>query len=132
VTAELVRRFVTEVWNAEREQTAYEIVDSTCPGLDGTGPDATLAWHRDRRASFPDLRYEIVDLVDGGDTCAVRWRATGTQRGAFGPVPATDRTVTYNGASFIRVAGGRIVDIWSVNELFQLLQQLGVRVDPPA
>jgi predicted ester cyclase len=127
--SELVRRFVTEVWNADREQTAYEIVDPTCPGLNGTGPEATLAWHRDRRTSFPDLRYEIVDLVDGGDTCAVRWRATGTHRGQFGPVPATDRTVTYNGASFIRVAGGRIVDIWSVNELFQLLQQLGVRVE---
>jgi hypothetical protein len=40
--------------------------------------------------------------------------------------------VSYSGASFLRFdETGRIVDVWSVNELFQVLQQLGVEMLPP-
>ncbi|MGV9980378.1 ester cyclase [Micromonospora wenchangensis] len=63
---------------------------------------------------------------------ALRWRAAGTQAGQFGPVPPTGQVVSYSGATFLRFdAAGRIVDVWSVNELFQLLQQLGVEMLPP-
>ncbi|MEU5948192.1 ester cyclase [Micromonospora sp. NPDC047465] len=127
------RRFVADVWNAAREESAYELVAPECPGLGGAGPEATLAWHRERRAAFPDLRYKIVDLVAAGNRVAVHWRAAGTQVGRFGPVPPTGQVVSYSGASFLRFDdAGRIVDVWSCNELFQLLQQLGVEMLPPA
>jgi hypothetical protein len=127
-----VRRFVADVWNGEREESAHELVSPECPGLGGTGPAATIAWHRDRRDSFPDLRYKIVDLVVAADRAALRWRAAGTQAGAFGPVPPTNQVVSYSGATFLRFdAEGRIGDVWSVTELFGLLQQLGVQVTPP-
>ncbi|MFG1660495.1 ester cyclase [Micromonospora chersina] len=126
------RRFIADVWNAGREESAYDLVAEDCPGLGGTGPEAALAWHRDRRASFPDLRYKIVEVVAGGDRVAVHWRAAGTQAGQFGPVAPTGRVVSYSGASFLRFdETGRIVDVWSVNELFQVLQQLGVEMLPP-
>ena len=128
-----VRRFVTDVWNGEREESAYELIADECPGMGGTGPEATLAWHRDRRAAFPDQHYEIVDLVVSGDRAAFRWRGSGTQRGQFGPIPPTGRKVEYSGATFIRFnADGKIADVWSVNELFQVCQQLGVQMTPPA
>lgn len=91
-----------------------------------------LAWHRDRRAAFPDLRYKIVELVAAGDRVAVHWRAAGTQAGSFGLVPATGQVVSFSGASFLRFdEEGRIADVWSCHELFQLLQQLGVEMLPP-
>ena len=130
--SEAVRRFVEDVWNANREESVYGLVAATCPGLGGSGPAAVLAWHRDRRAAFPDLRYEIIDLV-GEERVALRWRATGTQRGPFGPVPPTGRAVAYEGATFLGFdADGRIAEVWSVNDLFGVLQQLGVTVTPPS
>lgn len=127
------RRFIADVWNAAREESAYELVAPECPGLGGAGPEATLAWHRERRAAFPDLRYKIVDVVAAGNRVAVHWRAAGTQVGRFGPVPPTGQVVSYSGASFLRFDdAGRIADVWSCNELFQLLQQLGVEMLPPA
>ncbi|MGC1209970.1 MAG: ester cyclase [Micromonospora sp.] len=126
------RRFIADVWNAGREETAYDLVAEDCPGLGGTGPAAMLAWHRDRRAAFPDLRYKVVEVVAAGDRVAVHWRAAGTQAGQFGPVPPTGQVVSYSGATFLRFdETGRIEDVWSVNELFQLLQQLGVEMLPP-
>ncbi|TYC06971.1 ester cyclase [Micromonospora sp. WP24] len=131
-TEAAARRLIADVWNAGREESAYELIAPECPGLGGTGPEATLAWHRERRAAFPDLRYKIVDLVADGDRAAVHWRAAGTQVGQFGPVPPTGRVASYSGASFLRFdTNGRIVDVWSVNELFQVLQQLGVEMIPP-
>jgi ketosteroid isomerase-like protein len=35
------------------------------------------------RAAFPDLRYDIEDLVAEGDTVVARWRMTGTHEGAL-------------------------------------------------
>jgi len=131
--AEVSRRFVADVWNGAREDSAAELVAASCPGLGGSGPAAVLAWHRDRRAAFPDLRYEIIAVVAEDDRVAVRWRAAGTQRGPFGPVPPTGRPVTYEGATFLRFDGDdRIADAWSVNDLFGVLQQLGVTVTPPS
>jgi predicted ester cyclase len=130
--AEVVRRFVTDVWNGERPQTAYDVVGPDLRGMDGVGPAATLAWHADRRSSFPDLIYEIGDLLADGEQVAFRWEAAGTHGGAFGPVPETGRSVRYSGATFCRVVDGKVVDVWSVNDLFGLLQQLGVEVSPPS
>ncbi|MFK3981303.1 ester cyclase [Micromonospora sp. NPDC050397] len=127
-----VRRFVTDVWHEAREDTARELVADECPGLGGSGPEAVLAWHQERRAAFPDLRYKIVDLIVSGERAALHWRAAGTQRGQFGPVPPTGQVVSYSGATFLRFdSAGKIIDVWSVNELFQLLQQLGVEMLPP-
>jgi len=124
---ELTTRLIEEVWNGAREESAYELVDARYAG----GPDGLLAWHRDRRSSFPDQRYDIEQIVVDGDTVAVRWRGRGTQTGTFGPVPPTGRTVDYHGATFLRFDEGGVVAVWSVNELFSVLQQLGVKVAPP-
>ncbi|GIF65741.1 hypothetical protein Ais01nite_37760 [Asanoa ishikariensis] len=128
-----VRRLIADVWNGANEATAYELISPDCPGLGASGPVGVLAWHHERRASFPDLRYKVVDLIVSADRAAVHWRAAGTQTGQFGPVPPTGTLVSYSGATFLRFdPEGLISDIWSVNELFQLLQQLGVEMLPPA
>jgi predicted ester cyclase len=128
---ELVRRLVAEIWNGDSDSAA-ELVHADCPGLDGTGPDAVVAWHHDRRTSFPDLRYDVVDVVVEGDRAVLRWRAEGHQEGPFGPVPATGRPVAYDGATFVTVRDGLVADVWSVNDLFGLVTQLGATVVPPA
>jgi predicted ester cyclase len=128
-----VRRLIAEVWNGERDESAYELVAPECPGLGSNGPKGVLAFHRDRRAAFPDQRYEIVDMLVDGDRVAVRWRGTGTQRGWFGPVPPTGNKVDYEGVTWLRFdANGHVADIWSVNEQYEVLDQLGVDFRPPA
>jgi predicted ester cyclase len=123
---------VHDVWNDLRRETAYDIVHGDLPGLDGTGPRATIAWHDDRRASFSDLTYEIIELVAQRDRVAMHWRASGHQDGPFGPIRATGKAVSYDGVTFLRVQDGLVVEIWSTNDLFGLVQQLGAELRPPA
>jgi predicted ester cyclase len=131
-TAAVATRLVDRVWNALDEAAAAELVAPHFVGDDGRkGPAGVLEWHRERRRSFPDLRYEIVTVVADDERAAVRWRASGHQSGPFGPVQPTGREVRYQGVTVLRVESGQIVELWSVNELFQLLQQLGADLVPP-
>ena len=128
-----VRRLVEHVWNDLDAAAAHELIAPGCPGLDGTGPDAVLDWHDDRRSSFPDLTYVVDDVVAGSGHAAFRWTGSGTQAGSYGPIPATNRSATWAGATFVRFdAKGRIENVWSVNDLFGLVQQLGATVVPPS
>jgi predicted ester cyclase len=44
-------------------------------------PDGYRAYFENLFAAFPDFRFEVVDVVAGGNKAAVRWRATGTFTG---------------------------------------------------
>ena len=128
----MAKRLVDEVWNSLDESAAADLVAADFVGDDGrSGPAGVLEWHRERRAAFADLRYEVVTVVADDERAAIRWQASGHQSGPFGPVRATGNPVTYQGVTLFRVAEGKIVELWSVNELFQLLQQLGADLVPP-
>jgi predicted ester cyclase len=129
-----VVRMVEELWNRRDLKVADELFPAgfdNGPGR-GPGPEFVKEWHRSTAESFPDLRYEIDQLVAGDDgNVAFRWTATGTQLGQFGPIPPTGRTATYQGAHFVFVAEGRITRLWSINGTFAKVQQLGATVVPP-
>ena len=66
--------------------------------------------------AFPDLRHEVVDVVEAGETIAVELRIDGTHAGTMhtpnGPIPPTGRRVAWESVDLVKVADGRIVS-WS-------------------
>ena len=56
--------------------------------------------------AYPDYHREIVSIVDGGDTAAVRWRMAGHAAARFGGrLPDLD----VHGCSVVAVRDGRMV-----------------------
>jgi steroid delta-isomerase-like uncharacterized protein len=90
------------------------------------GPEGVRLLLAATRAAFPDLRYDIEALIGEGDTVAVLYSWTGTHTGALSGIPATGRQVTALGAIVCRVAGGRIVEEWDVDDRLGVMQQLGL------
>jgi steroid delta-isomerase-like uncharacterized protein len=84
------------------------------------------------REAFPDLRYMIESVVAEGDRVALLYSWTGTHRGSIGGVPATGRPVHATGAIFSRLAGGKIVEQWDLDDRLGVMQQLGVLAPPAA
>ena len=130
---QLVRDLVDRVWNGGHLDEldryfapAFEHGDRTD---DLTG---LRAWHEADAATWAQTTYQIQRLVAGGDAVAVHWRATGRQIGAWGPVPPTGRTVTWDGVHFFTVRDDRIVAMWATADLFSKAQQLGVTMVPPS
>ena len=66
-------------------------------------PDGIRMYFSELFEAFPDFRLEVIDEVAGGDTTAVRWRATGTFAG-----PGTFQGFAPNGAK-ISIEGCDVV-----------------------
>ena len=55
-------------------------------------------------AAFPDLRVEIVQIISSGNFIATQTRATGTHKGTFAGIPATNKSVVVPGATSLNCA----------------------------
>ena len=76
--------------------------------------------------AFPDSRTEILHIVEDGSKVAIHWRTEGTHQGEFMDVPATGRSVTVTGASFLRFDNDKLAEEWVVWDPRDLLSALGI------
>jgi steroid delta-isomerase-like uncharacterized protein len=90
---------------------------------DGKGFIQGLA---DLYAAFPDFLAGIEDLVIDcrASKVAVRWTASGTQRGCFLGRAASGRRIRFKGIEIIRIAGGKIQERWGEWDSLELAKQL--------
>ena len=63
------------------------------------------------REAFPDVRWNIDQMVGEGDVIAVALTSTGTHRGTFWDCAPTDKKGRVTQHLFIRFEGGKIVEI---------------------
>jgi steroid delta-isomerase-like uncharacterized protein len=109
-------------------------IDALCdPGLVDHNPapdhEPTLAAFKQKvagfAASFPDIEYDLQDVVASGDTVATRWFVTGSLQQEFMGIPATGQTIRVEGMNFYRLRDGRVTDIWTQFDGVGMMQQLG-------
>ena len=132
----LVQRFVEELWNDRRMDTADEIIAPECVThqlRSGAVDDATARGPKAVRehvagwlASFPDLRFTVEQMLTQGDRIATQLFMTGTHRGTWLGMPPTGKTVQIRMFTIHRVANGKIVEDWVLVESLGFFQQLGV------
>lgn len=87
------------------------------------------------RTAFPDLHFEVHEILAEGDIVSFRSTMTGTHRGplALGPgpaIPPTGRQVTVPHMHFVRIVDGMGRDLWHVWDIPQMMRQLGVAPAP--
>jgi predicted ester cyclase len=99
------------------------------PGLPRPLPDrATFqqviaAFH----AAFPGLELTPEgEMVAEGDQVAARFRFRGTHRGELMGIPPTGNEVTITGLALYRIVGGKILQAWVEEDIYGMMQQLGV------
>ena len=132
----VVWRSIAAIWHqgqceAIEEVIAPTYIHHTSPtAVDGGpevhGPDgvrhAVTAW----RSAFPDLHFTLEDLLVEGDKVVARWTCDGTHHGVFRGIAPTGKRVTFMGMTLSRIAQGKIVEQWTVEDGVSLYQQLGI------
>ncbi|MEO8391471.1 MAG: ester cyclase [Chloroflexota bacterium] len=88
------------------------------------------------RTAFPDLHFEIHDLLADGDITAMRSTMTGTHTGTLSllpgrSLPATGRRVSVPHMHFVRVIDGKTTDLWHLWNIPMMMQQLSVIASEP-
>ena len=127
----LVRRYI-ELYNTGHVALADEVIapdfmDHTHPEL-RPGPEDVKHEVTSFRAAFPDAWITIEDIISEGDTVAFRFVLRGTHQGMFAGFSATGKEVTLTGMDFIRIAGGKLVELWSNQDTLGWLQRLGLEL----
>jgi hypothetical protein len=116
----VVRRLVAEVLNGGH----LEVIDQLyAPEL----APAARGWIAPFRASFPDVRMEIVELIAEGDKVVGRFTCSATHQGPWlGHPPTGRRFDRVDEVAIFQLRDGRIVHAWSLEDNLGRLQQLGL------
>ena len=101
---------------------------ATTPISAPAGRGSKRQW-RQWRTAFPDLHFEIVDLLAEGDKVLTRWVLTGTHRGEFLGIAPTGKAIRVEGMSLDRIEGGLVAEGFDGWDALGLRRQLGVQID---
>lgn len=127
----VVRRVHDELWSEGDflgidELVAPDFVGHAPLGPDWQGAQGLRTRIRAHRATFPDWKERVEEIVAEGDLVAVRFTSIGTDRGGFRGNPPTGRQVRIREFAIYRLAEGKIVEQWVLPDLLTLERQLGL------
>jgi steroid delta-isomerase-like uncharacterized protein len=80
--------------------------------------------------AFPDHSLTIQDQVAEADKVVTRVTFRGTHQGSFNGIAPTGKQVEWSGIAMDRLADGKVVEMWHVQNTTGLLQQIAA--PPPA
>ena len=115
--SDVVHRLVADAINGGD----LDLLDELC--VEPLAPKLRKAF-AEFRASFPDWRQEIVELVTEGETVVARFRCTGTQHGAWRGLPPSGRRMRIDEVYFFRITDGRIRSLWGLEDNWTRMRQL--------
>jgi predicted ester cyclase len=83
--------------------------------------------HRSMTAAVPDRKVTVEDIIAEGDRVMVRCRMVGTNLGGlpWAGVEPNGQRIDMQWISIYRIANGKVVETWAINEMIKLVQQLG-------
>jgi steroid delta-isomerase-like uncharacterized protein len=129
----LVQRGFLELMNQGELALADVIVSEDFLNYDAPpeaprGPAGLRAIVTMLRTAFPDLQFEVAELIAEGDTVVARTTLQGTHDGplTFWDIPPTGRRFAQEQIHIFRFADGKAVEHRAVRDDLAMLQQLGV------
>lgn len=96
---------------------------------DERGPDRPVAMGRQLRKAFPDLKYEVDNVIAEEGIVAMRMTLLGTHKGPLMggfPLPPTGKRVEMKMIHMVRMNDGKIAEHWAVRDDLSMMRQLGL------
>src|ERR1700739_2916693 len=112
----IIRRLYDEVWNERKVEVIKEIISPSHalhgPIVSGSsiGPEAYKRNVLVFLAGYPDLHWTIEDTIAENDKVVACWTISGTHRGDYMGIPATNKKVSVDGITIHHIADGKIMD----------------------
>jgi steroid delta-isomerase-like uncharacterized protein len=107
-----------QFWTAE---TVERFPDRTCRGV-----DEIAAYFEDTFAALPDMRIEVISIVEQGDDVLAHWHLTGTHSGPVQGIEGTGKRIELDGIDHFVLRDGKVVSNFVVFDQMQYSRQLGI------
>jgi steroid delta-isomerase-like uncharacterized protein len=118
----LVESFIEEVFNNHDISATEKYFAKENPPIGSEGFRQSLSA---QFKAFPDIQAKIEHIVAENDLVVVFLNFTGTYRGEFQGMPATNKKINIRSADLYRIENEKIVEHWDVVDQLNLLQQTG-------
>src|SRR5258706_2351422 len=82
------------------------------PGRSGKGSDDWKASSKDFFTAYPDIHVTTNFMIASGDTVMAHVTMSGTNSGAMGGMPATNKQVNIDGIDVIVIKDGKAAERW--------------------
>lgn len=126
---EIVRSFYREIWNKGR----LEAIAAICHpdmifrgslGVHKNGSQGFADYVRQVRGALDNFRCDIEEAVAEDERVFAKMHFTGMHTGEFLGYPPTGLGVQWAGAALFHIDEGRIVDLWVLGDVHDLMMQL--------
>lgn len=115
----LVRRYNDEIWNEYKIEKFEQYAG-------GDILEESKDHVREFQNAFSDSRLTIEDIFGEGDKVVARLSMVATNTGPFAGQPATGKQVEIHSIRIYRIAEGKIVETWAMQDRLGLMEQLGL------
>jgi steroid delta-isomerase-like uncharacterized protein len=128
----IVQRLYDEVWNKRKIQIMSELVSPShslnIPNYSGSavGPEAYKQVVVSFMIGFPDFQFVVEDIITDKNNVVCRWTFSGTHKGEYRGIAATNKKVSVDGITIHHLTDGRIMDTYSSWDVWGMMHQLGV------
>lgn len=126
---QLARDFFREIWNEKDESAIDRYLAENAAGNDadfGNGREDFRAHWKSWIAAFPDLHFDVVDVIAEGDKVLSRWVMTGSFQGELLGAKGDGRKISVEGMSLDRMENGLLVEGFDGWDNYGFRKQLGV------
>jgi steroid delta-isomerase-like uncharacterized protein len=93
----------------------------TIPGPNGLRPIILAI-----RKAFPDLHFDIKEVITTEEYITIRTVMTGTQKDTLFGILPTGKYIEVNQINIERVKNGRITEHWRITDELTMMKQLGI------
>ena len=118
---DILNRGDLDAWD---DLLAPELVTHHGSAGDIVGREAFVEAIRIYRNSFPDLSVELHRVIEDGDLAAAHFTSRATFVHDYFGIPATGKPWELPGMGFYRVDGGRLIEVWWVEDITGWMQRL--------
>ena len=126
-----VKRIYAEFINQGNEAVFDELVDANIienEELPGFEPnfEGIKQFFRMFRSAFPDLHFQVDELIAADDKIVAQVTITGTHQGTFMNMPSTGNKISYKAIDIFRLINGKVVEHWGIGDNAKMMEQLAV------
>ncbi|WP_207514699.1 ester cyclase [Longitalea luteola] len=124
---EVVQRIFEQGLNKRNLDLLKDLVADEFTGLQGkNGAEGFVMPLLPLIKAFPDIQWNIVELIAEGDKVVIRWKWDGTQTASWLSLPATGKTITNEGTGILTLKNGKVISAQVLTDRLGFLQALDV------
>ena len=94
-------------------------------GQEFRGLDQARGLAQALKTAFPDVKITHHEALASDDKVSIRWSATSTHGGDYFGIPASNKTVSFEGIDWFHMRDGKISEMWIEYDNLGVTQQMG-------